>query len=603
MMAVLALALGMARCRKPDVQEAVTPSGTVSMTVTASPGRTAIDSADGTVVWSTSDKMYVSVNDGGTWKCKGSLTLNTGAGTATGTFTGTLTGVPTGEQEFKFFYLGSGNGVSVGTDATTVQISFAEQNVTADGRGNITNADRYHVGYGEAVGTVSGSSVSGINVTLTSKVAIAYLDFIDGETPYAGALTLSGTEVYNSMTVNFDGTFTGQKTDEGKISLTNTTSSKKYVMLVPKGAGAETIEVGGGAEGSVVFYNGIVENKIYRMKNGDPIKVPVDIVPVSVESVSLNKSAMSLPVRATGTLTATVLPADATNKNVTWSSSATGVATVSSAGVVTAVAAGEATITVTTVDGGKTATCAVVVGKFSVGTGTKVEFSPGSLWYDGSAFYFETSQTAYTTAWNSKHIDRFLWSPKKDVAVGTSTSVSGTTSDVFFTNKTQTTANPDFHVNGETGTNQWRTLSKAEWVYLLNTGNASSDARTDKNRFAKAMVKGVKGLLIFPDGYNGSTPVSGITGVAAVNSTSAGFPTSSVPNETWTSMESSGVVFLPVAGHRHGTGMLDVGSLGIYWSSTYETTAAAYMLSFSSSSVLPQDDINRYHGCSVRLVR
>jgi uncharacterized protein YjdB len=62
----------------------------------------------------------------------------------------------------------------------------------------------------------------------------------------------------------------------------------------------------------------------------------------------------------TVTLTATVIPSTATNKAVTWSSSAEGVATVEN-GVVTGVSAGSATITVTTVDGGKTDTCAVTV--------------------------------------------------------------------------------------------------------------------------------------------------------------------------------------------------------------------------------------------------
>jgi hypothetical protein len=62
----------------------------------------------------------------------------------------------------------------------------------------------------------------------------------------------------------------------------------------------------------------------------------------------------------TGVLTATVVPTNATNKNVTWSSSSTDVATVNN-GIVTAIAAGSATITVTTVDGGKTAACSVTV--------------------------------------------------------------------------------------------------------------------------------------------------------------------------------------------------------------------------------------------------
>ncbi len=81
---------------------------------------------------------------------------------------------------------------------------------------------------------------------------------------------------------------------------------------------------------------------------------------VSVTGVSLNKSSATLNVGDTTTLTATVAPSNATNKNVTWTSSNTAVATVSN-GVVTAKKAGTATITVKTADGNKTATCSVTV--------------------------------------------------------------------------------------------------------------------------------------------------------------------------------------------------------------------------------------------------
>ena len=83
---------------------------------------------------------------------------------------------------------------------------------------------------------------------------------------------------------------------------------------------------------------------------------------VAVTGVSLNKSELSLKVGSgTQTLVATVTPADATTKTVTWSSSNTAVATVSSGGVVTPVAAGNALILVTTTDGGFFAVCAVKV--------------------------------------------------------------------------------------------------------------------------------------------------------------------------------------------------------------------------------------------------
>lgn len=82
---------------------------------------------------------------------------------------------------------------------------------------------------------------------------------------------------------------------------------------------------------------------------------------VSVESVSLNKSTLTLPRKESYTLQATINPSDATNKNVTWASSDDKIATVDASGKVTAVAVGKATITVTTADGAKTASCVVTV--------------------------------------------------------------------------------------------------------------------------------------------------------------------------------------------------------------------------------------------------
>lgn len=82
---------------------------------------------------------------------------------------------------------------------------------------------------------------------------------------------------------------------------------------------------------------------------------------VSVDAVTLNTNMNTMEVGDTFTLVATVMPTNATNKNVTWSSNNTNVATVDANGKVTAIATGDATITVTTEDGLKTATCQVTV--------------------------------------------------------------------------------------------------------------------------------------------------------------------------------------------------------------------------------------------------
>ena len=91
------------------------------------------------------------------------------------------------------------------------------------------------------------------------------------------------------------------------------------------------------------------------------VTVSGEVSKVSVTGVSLDKPAVELTEGDTTTLTATVTPDNATNTDVTWSSTNPSVATVDAEGNVTAVAAGTTTITVTTVDEEMTATCAVTV--------------------------------------------------------------------------------------------------------------------------------------------------------------------------------------------------------------------------------------------------
>lgn len=82
---------------------------------------------------------------------------------------------------------------------------------------------------------------------------------------------------------------------------------------------------------------------------------------IHVTSVTISSTAETITKGGTYTLTATVLPNNATDKSVTWTSSDDTIATVDSNGVVSGVASGDAFITVTTVDGGYTAQCSVSV--------------------------------------------------------------------------------------------------------------------------------------------------------------------------------------------------------------------------------------------------
>ena len=82
---------------------------------------------------------------------------------------------------------------------------------------------------------------------------------------------------------------------------------------------------------------------------------------VSVTSISLSEKELALKEEDNLTLVATIFPEDATDKAVKWESSDPSIATVSSSGTITAKSSGSTIITVITNDGGKTATCLVVV--------------------------------------------------------------------------------------------------------------------------------------------------------------------------------------------------------------------------------------------------
>ena len=87
----------------------------------------------------------------------------------------------------------------------------------------------------------------------------------------------------------------------------------------------------------------------------------VTVFPVAVSGVSLNKTSLTLRIGETETLVATVMPENATDKTVTWSVANSSIATVSSQGEVTALSVGSTTVTATSSDGTKKATCSVSV--------------------------------------------------------------------------------------------------------------------------------------------------------------------------------------------------------------------------------------------------
>ena len=203
---------------------------------------------------------------------------------------------------------------------------------------------------------------------------------------------------------------------------------------------------------------------------------------------------------------------------------------------------------------------------FSVAEGVTVEFAPANLYWDGidSKWKFEANQWSFpnTWDWDASHVNFIKWSDEAN-AVTDDFDYSG---DLFCAS--------NFTVAGDSHT--WRTLSIAEWLYLLNTrDNASS-------LWALVTLTDVSvlGLVILPDGS--SATASGIT--------------------TSSALASSGAVFLPAAGRRYGTEITQVGWGGNYWSTTPDYESGACFMKFGLGDV-GTDFNTRYHGYSIRLVR
>jgi len=253
-----------------------------------------------------------------------------------------------------------------------------------------------------------------------------------------------------------------------------------------------------------------------------------------------------------------------------------------------------------------------ISGLFSVSATKKVCFSKGNLYWDGSAWHFEDKQSDYNSSYSStwsenKHISHFYWTTDAAASYAKDYSVSSKSkNDNFFASGSD--VNHKLTVDGTSG---WYTLSQSEWAYLLNKSNAKSGARTQTNRFARARVNGVIGLLIFPDEYNGTEKVS-CDGIVGVNeSGTVTLPENSISDATWSSMELAGVVFLPTPGYRNGSGVTYAGTNGYVLSSSTVTSGTTsgsgyyyiYFLSFSSTTVNPALSNYRHYGRSIRLVR
>ena len=340
---------------------------------------------------------------------------------------------------------------------------------------------------------------------------------------------------------------------------------------------------------------------------------------IEVNTVSLNKSTALIEVGDNLTLTADVLPENASDKTLTWTSSDPTVASVSN-GVCRGLKKGQTTITATASNGVK-ATCTLKVTDedlsqvhlFSVGAGKQVRFSPGNLQFckdaNVGALHFRFAPNQYDKIGSTNSQIAYIYYGWLDL-MGSGTDVNPfnySTSNLDYTyvyNHDWGYLNKIKYGSDEYPAGQWRTPTKNELVFLLNTRPRATDL------YGVARVNGVCGLILLPDDWTSTTGVTFTAGTSATSedeATSANY--ASVNDFTasqWEALEADGAVFLPAAGQREG-GTVNTRLCGEYWTSTqFETLAAQCTLYFTPSTVRVGDDYTfaYWHtGCSVRLVQ
>lgn len=292
-----------------------------------------------------------------------SLTVNSGSLTATGRYA---------YDAGILLQFGSG-GSGSGTPTVTVS-----GNAVVDAKnGGIANNSTTPIQYGTGSNSTGGIVWNGSNGTVYGEATLQE-DISIGESESltigdgANLTVPEGTTLTNNGTVTAEngGTLTNNGTIDNSGTLTNggTVTNNGTITIEEGGSvtnsgtltndGTINVENGGTLTGEPTGGNGKVEYK--------------------VTGVTLNQSAISLTVGGNETLIPTITPENATNKNLTWTSDAENIATVDTTGKVTAVAPGTANITVTTEDGGFTATCAVTVNQPV--TGVKLDTTELSLY-------------------------------------------------------------------------------------------------------------------------------------------------------------------------------------------------------------------------------
>ncbi|MGD8192156.1 beta strand repeat-containing protein [Brevibacillus ginsengisoli] len=259
-------------------------------------------------------------------------------------------------------YVAGSNGTITGTTLQTVNRGENGTTVTAE-----PNTGYHFESWSDGVTTATRTDKNvTANLNVTANFAInTYTADLSNLTISQGTLTpafAKGTTKYTAEVSNaVTSTDVTPTTADGSATLTingsPSTSGNAKTISLRVGTNLITMLVTT-PDGKTKTYTITVERKGAT----PPPYYPPPVV--SVTGVSLDQNHLTLQVGTSSTeIHATITPANATNQQVRWSSSDTGVATVDQNGVISALAAGETTISVSTIDGNYSASCSVKVGE------------------------------------------------------------------------------------------------------------------------------------------------------------------------------------------------------------------------------------------------
>ena len=251
--------------------------------------------------------------------------------------------------------------------------------------------------------------------------------------------------------------------------------------------------------------------------------------------------------------------------------------------------------------------------------GTKVEFCPRNLAYYGNPTYLSTpSPQWFRYAWEPDGtIDKFGWncwsqSSKSDIvksSINNSDYIWGYpgTHHVLTSFDNVPGNARGYKKDAINNPAHWRLPTNPQWSFIFNRRTTGGTVDGTANAlYARGVVGGANGLILFPDNYVHPTGLS-CSFAGKINPGTGSTPSTSynvtISDADWQRMETAGCVFLPAGGYRQGSTITGAGSEAFYWSSSCLNDTQACGLRFSATGLWPSHIINRYTGGMVRLVK